>query len=144
MNKNTRHCIACDKCIENWDHHCFYLNACINNKNIKYFKFFMIQLGLIIIFNMILSVFLLMDIILYPKLYCKLTSSCAENQNNFDFVSALLLIIFIIYFIISVYMLYGALLPFFIEFMCSSNDNYEINMDNEINENKGLLSTSDE
>ena len=147
MNKNTRHCIACDKCIENWDHHCFYLNACINNKNIKYFKFFMIQLGLIIIFNMILSVFLLMDIILYPKLYYKLTSSCAESQNNFDFVSALLLIIFIIYFIVSVYMLYGALLPFFIEFMCSSNDNYEINMDNEINENnenKGLLSTSDE
>ena len=144
MNKNTRHCIACDKCIENWDHHCFYLNACINNKNIKYFKFFMIQLGLIIIFNMILSVFLFMDMILYPKIYYKIISSCVENQNNFDFISTLLLIIFIIYFIISIYMLYGALLPFFIEFLCSSNDNNDINVDNETNESKGLLSISDE
>ena len=136
---NTQHCIACDKCIDNWDHHCFYLNACINYNNKKYFNIFMFQLFLIIIFNLILSVFLLMDIILYPKIYYELTNICAENQNNFDFISILLIFIFIIYFIASIYMLYGALMPFFIEFFCSSKNISNISMNFSPNENKVFL-----
>ena len=144
MHKNTRHCIACDRCIENWDHHCFYLNACINNKNKKYFKFFMIQLSFIIIVNMILSILLFLDVIFYPKIYYKLTNLCAEEQSNFDLISSLLLIIFIIYFITSIYMLYGALLPFFIEYLCNSNDNDDINLEISTNGIKGILVTNEE
>ena len=33
----TKHCLICDRCVNNWDHHCYWLNTCINNKN--YFKF---------------------------------------------------------------------------------------------------------
>ena len=138
MLQNTQHCIACDRCIDNWDHHCFYLNTCITYKNKKYFNYFMLQLLLIIIFNLILSVFLFMDIILYPKIYYGFTNLCSEDQDSFDFISAILLIISIIYFIASLYMFYGALLPFFIEFLCSDNK-ININMNFTSNENKVFL-----
>ena len=144
MNNNTQHCIACDKCIDNWDHHCFWLNVCINKKNKKYFNFFMIQLFLIILVNMILSIFLFMDIILYPKIYYAFTNICAEEQNNFDFISILILIIFIVYFISSIYMLYGALMPFLFEFLCGQNNDNEIKFNFSSNERIEFLSGSEE
>ena len=30
---NTVHCLICNKCIEGFDHHCFWINRCIGNKN---------------------------------------------------------------------------------------------------------------
>lgn len=144
MNNNTQHCIACDKCIEDWDHHCFWLNVCINKKNKKYFNFFMIQLFLIILVNMILSIFLFMDIILYPKIYYVFTDICAQEQNNFDFISILILIIFIVYFISAVYMLYGALMPFFFEFLCTPKNDNKINLNLASNDRIEFLSGSEE
>ena len=143
---NTQHCIACDKCIDNWDHHCFWLNTCINNKNKRYFNFFMIQLFLIIAFNLILSLFLFMNVIIFPKIYYAFTYSCAEDENDFNFISVFLLILFIIYFIICVYLLFGTLLPFLIEFLCSktTDDQKEINLNFSTNENKVLLSGVEE
>ena len=40
INEKTQHCLICDRCVENWDHHCFWLNTCINDKNYTKFKFF--------------------------------------------------------------------------------------------------------
>ena len=120
----TQHCISCDKCIDNWDHHCFWLNACIDNKNKIYFKFFMIQLLIIIIMNFIVSVFFIADLFRYPKLYYGFLDDCAQDQS-FTFISFILLIIFIIYFMTDIYFLYGALFPYIIEFLCSSSSELE-------------------
>jgi len=121
MSIGTQHCIACDKCIENWDHHCFWLNVCIDDKNKKYFKFFMIQLFVIIFMNFIMSVFCLCDLIIFPKIYYAFISECAEDQS-FNFISVIILFIFIIYFLADIYFLYVALLPFFVEYLCISNE----------------------
>ena len=128
LNKDTQHCIACDLCIDNWDHHCFWLNSCINNKNKKYFNFFMIILFLLILFNIILSIFLIVDIILYPKIYYAFTNICEDNPRKFNYIFFLILIIFIIYFLSFVCLLITSLLPFFIEFICSKDPNKEINI----------------
>ena len=37
INDNIQHCLICDRCVENWDHHCYWLNTCINDKNYKKF-----------------------------------------------------------------------------------------------------------
>ena len=34
---NTVHCLICNKCIEGFDHHCFWINRCIGAKNKNYF-----------------------------------------------------------------------------------------------------------
>ena len=50
----TKHCILCNKCIDNWDHHCYWLNICINKKNFNFFLFFLITLFLVIMLNIII------------------------------------------------------------------------------------------
>lgn len=141
MKSNTKHCFACDKCIENWDHHCFWLNICINKENKKYFIFFLIQLFLIILSNGILSIQLNIDIIKYPKIYYGFNNGCIEEQN-FDFVSIIILIIFIIYFLVSIYMLLGSLMPYVIEFCSELNKDKNQNII--VDENKSPLMSENE
>ena len=37
----TSHCVICDNCIMDLDHHCFYISNCIGIRNRKYFVFFL-------------------------------------------------------------------------------------------------------
>ena len=53
---NTIHCAVCNLCIDDWDHHCFWLNACITKKNLKKFVFFLITIICLILCNIIFSV----------------------------------------------------------------------------------------
>ena len=48
--EKTKHCIICNRCVENWDHHCYWLNSCINDKNYCKFKLF-IFLSFIFLFS---------------------------------------------------------------------------------------------
>ena len=49
--KGTVHCIVCNACCKDFDHHCFWLNRCISKKNLKLFKLFLILLFLFCIGN---------------------------------------------------------------------------------------------
>ena len=144
LKQNTQHCIACDLCIDNWDHHCFWLNSCINNKNKKYFNFFMIILFLLILFNIILSIFLIVDISLYPQIYYAFTNICEKNPKDFNYISALILILFIIYFLSGIFLFITSLLPFFIEFLCSKGTNKEININSSNAEQHKILTENEE
>ena len=55
--ENTIHCIICDICIDNYDHHCYFLNTCINKTNKNIFKFFFINLIIFIIINILFGLF---------------------------------------------------------------------------------------
>ena len=42
---SIKHCFICDKCVENFSHHCFWINKCIGKKNrIFYFIFVLLSL----------------------------------------------------------------------------------------------------
>ena len=45
-SNKIKHCIICDKCVEGFSHHCFWLNLCIGKKN-KIFYFLFIFFSLI-------------------------------------------------------------------------------------------------
>ena len=70
-----------------------------------------------------------MDLFRYPKIYFGFINECVENQS-FDFISFVLLIIFIIYFVADLYFLYGALLPFLVEYVCSNSNEIEKTINN--------------
>ena len=144
LKQNTQHCIACDLCIDNWDHHCFWLNSCINNKNKKYFNFFMIILFLLILFNIILSIFLIVDISLYPQIYYAFTNICEKNPKDFNYISVFILILFVIYFLSGIFLFITSLLPFFIEFLCSKGTNKEINITSSNADQHKILIDSEE
>jgi len=42
----SKHCTRCDHCVANFDHHCFWLNVCIGEKNRLDFLYFLIVHGL--------------------------------------------------------------------------------------------------
>jgi ankyrin repeat protein len=54
--KGTVHCIVCNACCKDFDHHCFWLNRCISKKNLKSFKLFLILITLFCIGNIYFSI----------------------------------------------------------------------------------------
>lgn len=53
INDKIQHCLICDRCVENWDHHCYWLNTCINDKNYTKFHIFVIISILFLFFNLL-------------------------------------------------------------------------------------------
>lgn len=53
---NLVHCNVCEGCLEEFDHHCFYLSTCIYKDNIRYFRLFLYSIALMLIYQFILSV----------------------------------------------------------------------------------------
>ena len=83
------HCIICNKCIDNWDHHCFWLNICINKNNYNLFRFFMIFLFLTIIINTYIFIFIASNI--------KIFSPNCNYLNTFLLFIIILMIIILLY-----------------------------------------------
>ena len=48
----TIHCIVCDSCVENFDHHCYWINKCINSKIIPEFITFLIITLICLVINL--------------------------------------------------------------------------------------------
>merc|ERR1711959_310172 len=61
VNKLSRHCLICDKCVVDFDHHCKWLNNCIGAANYRYF------LGLIASTALLISVQLAVSASLFIK-----------------------------------------------------------------------------
>lgn len=59
---STIHCIACNICIENWDHHCFWLNICIHKGNKCYFRIFMVFICGTIAMNLLNCILYLIEL----------------------------------------------------------------------------------
>ena len=72
--KGTVHCIVCNACCKDFDHHCFWLNRCISKRNLKLFKLFLILLFLFCIGNIYFSISNLISFFISDDNF--------ENNNN--------------------------------------------------------------
>ena len=52
-DETTVHCIVCNGCVGEFDHHCSWLNICISQKNIKWFRAFLYQLLIYVLLNLL-------------------------------------------------------------------------------------------
>ena len=41
--RNSRHCVICDRCYANFDHHCFWINKCVAKRNYYLFIIFLFE-----------------------------------------------------------------------------------------------------
>ena len=68
----TKHCVICDSCVEDFDHHCYWINKCINSKIIPEFIAFLIITLICLIINLVAFVIELKNILMsnnYDKDY---------------------------------------------------------------------------
>ena len=52
----TKHCLICDICVENFDHHCSWLNNCIGKRNLYIFWIFLVIVTINLMFNLAISI----------------------------------------------------------------------------------------
>ena len=120
MREKTIHCIVCDVCVDNWDHHCFWLNTCID-KNVKSkFNLFFVLLFCTFLFHVLFGIVLLCKVTANTKFYSEFFFGQSDKPNNW--AHTLALIILIIYLILFIYPLCFSLIPFCKETLCSSHD----------------------
>ena len=53
--KYTKHCHVCSHCIENFDHHCQWINNCVGEKNSTFFVIFLLVLIIKLVLNYIIA-----------------------------------------------------------------------------------------
>ncbi len=41
--RDSKHCIICNKCFLNFDHHCYWINKCVANDNYRIFVLFLLE-----------------------------------------------------------------------------------------------------
>ena len=110
---NTQHCIACDICIDNFDHHCFFLNCCIYKNNKIYFKLFLVEILITVLINLLTSFVFFIDFIKYPKIYY----GVIYNDEDFDkngFYDFIIYFLDIIYFSAALYFILASIIPFIV------------------------------
>ena len=74
--KNSKHCVICNKCYDNFDHHCYWINKCVAGKNYCLFLFFLIE------------TFLYLSIVLYIA-FIGLIHSFNGDEHTFNFFSCI-------------------------------------------------------
>ena len=52
-DETTVHCIVCNGCVREFDHHCSWLNICISSNNLNWFRAFLYQLIIYVILNLL-------------------------------------------------------------------------------------------
>jgi palmitoyltransferase len=62
-SKTLKHCIICDKCYEDFDHHCYWINKCVAKNNYKLFIAFLFETFFYLSMVLIISIFGLIHLI---------------------------------------------------------------------------------
>lgn len=53
----ANHCFVCNRCVKGMDHHCPWINNCIGERNHKYFLQFLIYVGVLALYAIVLVIF---------------------------------------------------------------------------------------
>lgn len=104
----TVHCLICQKCIDEFDHHCFWVGNCIGKNNYTLFFIFLIYITLNTLYNIGITIYFLINELLswgkkqendaFPGYYFG-TDCFLYNLISRIFVSVCIFIICIIFFI---------------------------------------------
>ena len=93
-SNNIKHCIICDKCIEDFSHHCFWINKCIGKKNKLLYLFFILFSFIFNFHSMFICTYTLFDSVFIPyeKLIYKSVFSIGEDRELRVLLTAIVVI----------------------------------------------------
>ena len=135
--EKTKHCIICNRCVENWDHHCYWLNSCINDKNYCKFKMFLFLCFIFLFVNFLFYIYSIYLILTAKNLFFSEMFNIQIKSLAYYFLIILVVLIKIILTVFSFYFLLFVNLPM-IKYICIqmlSNKNQIENIETLINSN---------
>ena len=135
--EKTKHCIICNRCIENWDHHCYWLNSCINDKNYCKFKIFLFLCFIFLFVNFLFYIYSIYLILTAKNLFFSEMFNIQIKSLAYYFLIIIVVLIKIILSVFSFYFLLFVNLPM-IKYICIqmlSNKNQIENIETLINSN---------
>ena len=119
---NTVHCLVCNLCIDDWDHHCFWLNCCITQNNKKCFATFLISIFSFLFINIICCLSFLFFYLTENEDKLNEYILLIFNNNN-EYLHILYISIFLFLLIVfSILFIYN----FFLVMFCSPNNSKNI------------------
>ena len=121
-SSSTKHCLICDRCVENWDHHCYWLNTCISNKNFCKFKLFLYFTFIFLIKNLLFYIYSVYLILSAKDLFFQEIFNIEIGSEVYYLVLALLISALIVIIIFIFYSLIFLNFPFVI-YYCKMNIN---------------------
>ena len=85
-NKLSRHCLICDKCVVDYDHHCRWLNNCIGEANYKTFIMLIVSTSVLMVIHLVVSGALLIEYLgEMEKLKFDLAAESIDMDETFHF-----------------------------------------------------------
>ena len=121
-SSSTKHCLICDRCVENWDHHCYWLNTCISNKNFCKFKLFLYFTFIFLITNLLFYIYSVYLILSAKDLFFQEIFNVEVGSEVYYLVLDLLISALIVLIIFIFYSLIFLNFPFVI-YYCKMNIN---------------------
>ena len=89
----TSHCVICDNCIMDMDHHCFYISNCIGIRNRKYFLLFLFFGFLLSILCIITSFYQIIFTLFIKNEYKNLNKLLYKKYYIPNYISLILMLI---------------------------------------------------
>ena len=128
---DIRHCVICNKCVKGYNHHCFWVNNCIGERNYFVFVCFICFMTLYVIFILILSGFTVYFVINHQPGQSETHAFIVKKALNItlgiiDFVMGIVLSFIMVKYLFS-----------YIRKICSQKEDHDYNMLNN-NSNNNL------
>ena len=105
------HCVICDKCLDGFDHHCYWINKCVAKKNKCLFKIFLVESFFYLVFSFILNCITLYNFIKnnlklkYNYCWISIIEKVFKGKNDFlkyvHFIGNIFLFLMILLFLIN-------------------------------------------
>ena len=85
--KTSKHCIICDRCYENFDHHCYWINKCVAKNNYTLFIIFLFEVSFYLSITLLICILSLIKIssLKDDKSETKICDNYFKDINN-DFL----------------------------------------------------------
>lgn len=87
-----KHCKACNKCVEGFDHHCPFLNQCIGTHNYKWFMAILTAYIALMVVSIIVGLFVICQLSLDPNAGVTQYANKVWGQELFAFFAAMIVI----------------------------------------------------
>ena len=135
---STKHCLICDRCVDNWDHHCYWLNTCINNKNFCKFKLFLYFTFIFLVTNLLFYIYSVYLILSSKDLFFQEILNIEIGSEIYYLVLILLISFLVVLIIVVIYSIIFVNFPL-VNYYCKVNIN-----NNNIEENVQSLIDSED